>query len=181
MAADFHRHRDAGPVEHLRGDGYAPGEVLTGRGVIAAALVATPKGQDGRHFHAAPYLGAEFAIHRYEHIFRVHGGGDAHVRCLMPEAGCVGSELPGTLQVDRLRVEGAHQRHDAVHFEQLAGVAGEGWRAGRETARCIQKLAVLDLELGNRLQPNSPSRGHPVSGADYTLATLLPPFRESGR
>src|SRR6185437_15136007 len=145
-------HRDARAVKHLGGNWHTPGEVLACCGEVAAALVATPVQEDARHLYAPPHLRTEFAVYGGEYIVRLHRGADADMCRLVTKAGCVGSELACALQIDGLRVEGPDQRHKAVHFQQFAGIAGERWGVGREVALCIEKLAVLDLELGDCLQ-----------------------------
>src|SRR6185312_2786237 len=162
LAFDLHRHRDAGAVKHLRCNRDTPGEILSRGGEIAAALVATPIKQDARHLYAAPDLRAELAVDGSKHVVRLHRRRYADVGGLMSEAGGVCTELPGALQIDGLGVEAPDEDHEAVHLQQLAGVRGERRRAGSEVALRIEELAVLDLELGNRLQlipPGTPALG----------------------
>ena len=139
-------------MQTLRRDGHAPGEVVRGPGEVVAALVAAPVEKRVGHLHATPELRAVLTVHRAQHVIRAHGGAHADVCGLVAEAGGIGAELAGALEVDGLGVEGAYQGHEPVHLHQFRGVPGEfGQGAGRAPLR-IEKLVILNLEFGNCLQ-----------------------------
>ena len=149
------------------------GEVVAGRAEIVAALVAAPVEQDLGHAHAAPELRAVFAIHGHQHVVRAHRRADADVRGFVAEAGGVGAELAGALEVDGLGVEGAHQRHQPVHLQQLGRVAGELRQGAGRAALRIEKLVILDLEFGDCLQRGPLARRAIIHGRSRRGAGLM--------
>ncbi len=85
------------------------------------------------------------------------------MRGFVTQTGCVGAELAGALEIDGLRVEGAHQRHDAVHLQELGGVPGELRQGAGGAPLRVEKLVILNLEFGDCLQTSTPH-----AARDYT-------------
>ena len=126
------------------------GKSWRGLGEVVAALVAAPVEEDLGHLHAAPELRAVFAIHGNEHVLRAHGRADADVRGLVAEAGGVGAELAGALQVDGLGVERAHQHHQPVHAHELGRIAREVRQRTCQSSVRVEQLVILDFEFSDR-------------------------------
>src|SRR5580704_10204534 len=80
----------------------------------------------------------------------------ADVGRLVTQARGIGAKLAGALQVDRLGVEGAHERHETVHLHKLARILREWRQRPDRISVLIQTLAVLYFEFGNRLHWSSP-------------------------
>jgi len=140
-------------MQGLRGDRYAPGEILPRRSKVVAAFVAAPVRQYLRHGHAAPKLRAEFAIDGRQHVLGPHRRADTHMRGLVAKTGGVGAELPRALQVHRLRVENPHQSHGPVHTQDFVRVFRELRQRRHGVAGRVQDLPVVNFELGNHLHP----------------------------
>ena len=97
------------------------GQVAGGGGIRRkgiAALVAAPVLQDQMQRYAAQVLGGVVPVVGHEDIIILQGhaagGGDG----LGAQAGGIGAQLAGALQIYRLLVEGANQRHMAVAVHQ---------------------------------------------------------------
>jgi hypothetical protein len=114
LLAELEGQRRAGGMQALRGDRYAPREVVLRPGKIVAALVAAPVEQHFLHAHATPELRAVFPVHWREAILRPHRCAYADMGGLVAEAGGVSAELARALQVDGLGVEGPRQCHQPV-------------------------------------------------------------------
>src|SRR3546814_17208223 len=69
-----------------------------------------------------PTLFRSLAVAGGEHVLGLHRRADADVGGLVAQAGGVGAELAGALQLDRLAVEGAHEQHLLEQRQQRLGV-----------------------------------------------------------
>jgi len=134
-------------VRALGGDRHAVGKVPPRPGEVAAAFVAAPVAQKLLHRHAAHHQCAGLAVGRQQHVLGAHGIGQAHVQCLMPQAGGVGAQLAGALQAHRALVEAACLNHLAIQPAQRGG-ADSRQGAARLTV-FVDELVVGDAESGD--------------------------------
>jgi hypothetical protein len=134
-------------VRHLRAYRYAERKILRRLLVARAALIAAPIQQDVEHFDAAPELGADLPVDGEQHVVGMHGGADADMRGFVSQARRIGAELAGTLQVDRLGVEGPGAHHHAVHAPQQFGILDPCRQGPERHPVAVEAGTVGNLEL----------------------------------
>ena len=71
------------------------------------------------------------------------------MRGFVAEARRIGAELPGALQIHRLRIEDAHQSHGLVHAQDFGSVLRKRRQRRHQFASGTQDLPVVNFELGN--------------------------------
>jgi hypothetical protein len=112
---------DAGCLGELGGNGHAVGQVAGGGGIRregVTALVAAPVLENLIQRYAAQVLGSVVPIVGHEDVAIVQGHATGNGDGFGAQAGGIGAQLAGALQIHRFLVEGTNQRHMAVAVYQ---------------------------------------------------------------
>ena len=158
-----------GRVRDLSGDRHTARKIGTRRGKGAAPLVAAPVEQALDHGDAAQQLRAVIAIRWRKHVLRTHRARHPDADGLLTDRGGERAELSGSLQSNRLGVEGPRQGHGAMEPQQRLRIARENRSRLRQLAFGREELRKVDPKLdahGDRLpEPTStPKLTAPVEG-----------------
>lgn len=84
----------------------------------------------------------------YEHIVFGHRGADANSHALLPERGCIGTQLARTLESDGTRIEytGPDHRPQQLDRRGMTRIAREVRQLTYQTPIRIENAATPDLE-----------------------------------